>query len=48
MAAEIAIFAVVGAAFVLAVAKTVRNRRKGGCGCGCAGCPGRKTKCCAH
>ena len=43
---DIVILAVVAAALFLAVRKVRRNRRTGGCGCGCEGCSkscGQKT-----
>lgn len=35
---DILLAALIAAAMFFAVRKTIRDRKKGGCGCGCAGC----------
>lgn len=39
---DIALIAVLAAVIFLAVRRTVRVRKSGGCGCGCAGCTGNR------
>jgi hypothetical protein len=39
MAANIIIVAVVGLILFFAVRRIVKDRKKGGCSCGCAACP---------
>lgn len=41
---DILIGALIAAAFVFAVIKVIRDRKAGGCGCGCSGCS-QKDKC---
>ena len=36
--ADIILILLIAAAAVLAVRKMIRDRKKGGCSCGCAGC----------
>ena len=42
--ADLIILALVAVAVLFAVRRIVRQRRSGGCGCGCADCPERGRK----
>ena len=44
-AVDIALLALIAAAVIWAVRRSVRRAKRGGCGCGCDGCDAKRTGC---
>ena len=39
---DILLILALGAIMLLALRRTIKTRKSGGCGCGCAGCDGKR------